>query len=177
MLKVSQVQDNESYNEIKGIRDADCNKINSLHERCLRIVSNNKQSSVDELLEKDSSVSINVRNTQILATEMYKLINNLSPRIMKRVFKPYSDSRYNLRQISQFFRSLIRSVCHGKVSISYLGPKTWDILPDDYKTTEYLNILKIKMKPENCLCRLYKVYIDRPGFFKNIRSLNYFQIL
>ena len=102
MLKVSQVRDNESYNEIKGIRDADCNKINSLHERCLRIVSNNKQSSVDELLEKDSSVSINVRNTQILATEMYKLINNLSPRIMKRVFKPYSDSRYNLRQISIF---------------------------------------------------------------------------
>ena len=102
MLKVSQVRDNESYNEIKGIRDADYNKINSLHERCLRIVSNNKQSSVDELLEKDSSVSINVRNTQILATEMYKLINNLSPRIMKRVFKPYSDSRYNLRQISIF---------------------------------------------------------------------------
>ena len=99
---MSQVRDNESYNEIKGIRDADCNKINSLHERCLRIVSNNKQSSVDELLERDSSVSINVRNKQILATEMYKLINNLSPRIMKRVFKPYSDSRYNLRQISIF---------------------------------------------------------------------------
>lgn len=96
---------------------------------------------------------------------------------MDRVFKLNNVSRYNLRQISQIFRYLLRSVYYGTEINFYFGSKLWDILPDDYKTTEYLNILKIKMKPENCLCRLYKVYIDRPGFFKNIRSLNYFQIL
>ena len=32
-------------------------------------------------------------------------------------------SHYNLRQISQFSRSLIRSVCHGTDNISYFGPK------------------------------------------------------
>ena len=46
------------------------NKINRFHERCLRIVYNNKQSSFNELLEKDGSVSIHMRNIQILATEM-----------------------------------------------------------------------------------------------------------
>ena len=75
------------------------NKINRLHERCLRIVYNDKQSSFNELLEKDGSVSIHMRNIQILATEMYKLINNLSPIIMNRVFKLNSGSRYNLRQM------------------------------------------------------------------------------
>ena len=64
---------------------------------------------------------------QILATEMYKLVNKLSPPIIDRVFKPNSDIRYNLRQISQFSRSQLRSVYHR--SISYLGPKIWDILP------------------------------------------------
>ena len=33
---------------------------------------------------------------------MYKLVNNLSPPIMNRVFELNSDSHYNLRQISQF---------------------------------------------------------------------------
>ena len=78
------------------------NQINRLHERCLRIVYNDKQSSFNELLEKDGSVSIHMRNIQILATEMYKLVNNLSPPIMNRVFELNSDSHYNLRQISQF---------------------------------------------------------------------------
>ena len=112
------------------------NKINKLHGRCLRIVYNDKQSSFNQLREKDGSVSIHKRNIQILATEMYKLISNLSPPILNAVFKLNSDSLYNLRQISQFSRSLVKSLYHGTESISYLGPKIWDILPvpDGYKT-------------------------------------------
>ena len=98
-------------------------KINRLHERCLRLVYNDKQSSFNELLEKDGSVSIHMRNIQILATEMYKLVNNLSLPSMNRVLKLNSGSYYNLRQISQFCRSLVKLVYHGTESISYLGPK------------------------------------------------------
>ena len=78
------------------------NKISRLHEKCLQIVYNDKQFSFNELLEKDASVSIHMNNIQILATEMYKLINNLSPPTMNRVFKLNSDSRYNMRQIWQY---------------------------------------------------------------------------
>ena len=46
------------------------NKINRLHERCLRIIYNDKRSSFNALLEKDGSVSIHERNIKILATEM-----------------------------------------------------------------------------------------------------------
>ena len=143
------------------------NKISRLHERYLRIVCNDKQSSLNELLEKDGSVSIHMRNIQILATEMYKRINNLSPPIMDRVFKLNSNSRYNLRQISQFVRSLVKSVYHGKERISCLGPKIWDILPDDDKAIQNLDTFKNKIKkwkPEKSTCRLCKVYIDRVGF-------------
>ena len=38
--------------------------INMLHERCLRIIYNDKQSSFTELLNKDSSVSIHTKNIQ-----------------------------------------------------------------------------------------------------------------
>ena len=49
------------------------NKINRLHERFLLIVYNDKQSSFNELLKKDDSVSIHMSNIQILATECTNL--------------------------------------------------------------------------------------------------------
>ena len=46
------------------------NKINSIHERALRITYNDSKSTFEELLSKDNSVSIHHRNLQVLATEM-----------------------------------------------------------------------------------------------------------
>ena len=88
-----------------------------------------------------------MRNIQFLATEIYKLINNLSPPIMNCVFKLNSDIRYNVRQISQFSRFQVKLLYHGKESISYIGrPKIQDILPDDYKTIGNLDTFEIKIK-------------------------------
>ena len=61
-------------------------KINRLHERCLRTIYNDKQSSFNELLEKDSSVLIHEQNLQVLATELYKISNGLSTPLMKNIF-------------------------------------------------------------------------------------------
>ena len=63
------------------------NKINRLHERCLRIISNDKRSSFNALLEKDDSVSIHERNIKILVTEMFKVSKNLAPPHMYEIFK------------------------------------------------------------------------------------------
>ena len=95
-------------------------KINLLHERCLRSIYNDKQSSFNELLEKDDSVSIHEQNLQVLATEMYKI--NLLTRLMKDIF-PINRNPYILRQNSQFPRPRINTVYHGTESILNLGPK------------------------------------------------------
>ena len=57
-------------------------KINRLHERCLRIAYNDKKSNFNELLVKDSSVSIHHQNLQKLAVEMFKVSRVLSPKIV-----------------------------------------------------------------------------------------------
>ena len=54
-------------------------KTNRLHERYLRIIYGDRQSAFEELLEKDSSVSIHERSIQILATKMYKVSKVMSP--------------------------------------------------------------------------------------------------
>ena len=144
------------------------NKINRLHERCLQIVYNDKQSSFNEKYTWKIWLSLNSHGKQTNPSYWnVQFIINLSPPIMNRVFKLNSDSRYNLKQISQFSRPFVKSVYHGTESISYLSPKIWAILPDDYKTIQNLDAFKLKIKkwkPEKCLCRLCKVSIDRVGF-------------
>ena len=77
-------------------------KIDRLHERCLRIIYNGKQSSYKELLEKDSSFYVNVRNVQVLATKMYKVSNNFSLPQMSEILKVRNEHPYNLRKNSHF---------------------------------------------------------------------------
>ena len=81
-------------------------KINRLQERCLRIIYPDKQSSFEMLLEKDGSASVHNRYLQIVATDMYKIKNDLSP---------LKNSQFNIPSI--------RTVHYGSESITFLGPK------------------------------------------------------
>ena len=53
------------------------NKINSLHEQCLRIIYNDKHSNFEEL-NKDNSVSIHYNNIHAIAIELYKVANDVT---------------------------------------------------------------------------------------------------
>ena len=142
-------------------------KINVLHERCLRIIYNDKQSSFIELLNKANSVSIHIRNIQSLAIEMFRFYNGLSPPLISNIFKLKTENSYNLRQVSEFSRPTVKSVYHGTESISYLGPKIWDIPPEKLKKIDNLEHFKKEIKtwkPDNCPCRLRKVYIESVWF-------------
>ena len=63
------------------------NKINRLHEKCLRLIYNDKRSSFEDLLEKDNCVSIHHENLQALAIEMFKVHTKSSTEIMQEVFQ------------------------------------------------------------------------------------------
>ena len=117
-----------------------------IHERSLRIIYNDKQSSFTELLNKDNSVSIHIRNIQRLAIEMFRFYNGLSPPLMSNMFKLKAENSYNLRQVSEFSRPMVKSVYHGTESISYLGPKIWDILPEKLKNIDNLEHFKKEIK-------------------------------
>ena len=61
--------------------------INHIHERALRVVYKDYNSSFDELLEKNNSNKIHDRNLQKLVTEIFKVKMNLDPEIMHEVFE------------------------------------------------------------------------------------------
>ena len=141
------------------------NKINKIQERALRIMYDDANSMYEELLKKDGSVTIHEKNIQMLAIEIYKVINGISPEIMKEIFLLKEKDIYH----SQFpFKSRnIRTVNYGTQSLGYLGPKIWSIIPENLKQVNSLNEFKIKIKkwkPTGCPCRLCKNYVYGVGF-------------
>ena len=122
------------------------NKINRIHERCLRIIYNDKKSTFYELLEKDGSVSIHKRNLRFLACEMFRLKRNMAPELIKELILPNRQRRYELRNNPDFAVPIVKSVHKGLESLSYLGPKIWELLPLEIKETETFSQFKAKTK-------------------------------
>ena len=61
------------------------NRINKLHERCLRIRYNNNPRTF-RTLELDKFVSVHHRNLKCLAIKLFKTLIGISPDIMTDVF-------------------------------------------------------------------------------------------
>ena len=96
------------------------NKINRIHERALRVVYQNKTLTFDELLLKDNSIRVHHKNLQILATEIFKVRNELSLKIMEEIFEMRTLD-YNLRNDTIFRNKNFKTVRYGQESLSYLG--------------------------------------------------------
>ena len=97
---------------------------------------------------------------------MFKVYRNISPPFFSEIFhRRYKN--YNIRISSDFPMPNVRSVFHGSESISFLGPKTWEIVPLELKELTSVAVFKkgIKeWKSENCPCRLCKKYVPNLGF-------------
>ena len=97
---------------------------------------------------------------------MFKVKNNIAPEIMKELFAPKMTS-YHLGNNNSFKRRRVKSVWNGTESVSYLGPKIWDLVPNEIKESESLNGSKFKIKRwvlEGCPCRICKIYLEQVGF-------------
>ena len=119
-------------------------KVNRLHERCVRLLYNDKKSSFHDLLEKDGSVSINFRNLRALATEIYRIYSGMIPEIVRETFP--LRPQYNLRSWSDFTLPKVRTVNYGIESIRYLGQKIWKSIPANIKEVDTIERFKSGIK-------------------------------
>ena len=91
---------------------------------------------------------------------------------MKDIFL-INRNPYNLRQNSQFSKPRINTVYHRTERISKLGTKIWDPVSSNLKEISDLDKFKktIKQwKPEDCPCRLRKVFVQNVGFLEKMTS-------
>ena len=70
-------------------------RINSIHERCLRLIQQNYTSDFEVLLENSNEKPVYEKCLELLMIEVYKYLNGLSPDIMSDIFK-LRENPYNL---------------------------------------------------------------------------------
>ena len=78
---------------------------------------------------------MHTRNLQTLAIEMYEVSKSIPPKIFVDIFSRNSCANYNLHYQSEFSRPLVKLAFNGTETISYLGPRTWDLIPLKMKET------------------------------------------
>ena len=85
---------------------------------------------------------------------------------MKEIFN-FSDNNYNLRSGTHLNRPTVHTIHFGTEFITNLGAKMWELVPQKIKEASSLSSFKNKVKkwiPQNCPCRLCKIYIVQVGF-------------
>ena len=73
------------------------NELNGIYERALKTVYSDHKPFYNKFLDKDGSFTIHPKNFQSLATEMYKYLCGLSPKIFGEIFKANDIIPFYLR--------------------------------------------------------------------------------
>ena len=100
---------------------------------------------------------------------MLKLKRGMPPELIKELILPNRQYGYDLQNNPDLAVPIVKSVHKGLKSLSYLGPKIWQLLPLEIKGTETLLQFKAKIEkwtPQDYFCCLCKIY------FQNVVHLN-----
>ena len=147
------------------------NLIKKVHERSLRLITNDENSSFETLLQNINDITVHQRNLQILMTEVYKIVKGEAPAIMKNLFN-FRKNIHNIRNFQIIANENKNAVSkntmrYGFKTICYRTPYLWASLPEEYKHLNSVRKFKEKIKNwkcETCVCRLCRTYEQNLGF-------------
>ena len=137
-------------------------RINSIHERCLRLIQQNYTSDFEVLLENSNEKPVHQKCIELLMIEVYKYLNDLSPDIMS-----VWENTYNLRNFHIFESQNPRTKKFGLDSIAYRASQLWKNVPEEIRNSASLPMFmkKIKKVPLiSCSCNCCRKYIHHVGF-------------
>ena len=119
-------------------------KIEKIEERALRILYNDSTSDYNQLLNKSSKASMEVKLLRNLALEIFKTLNHLKSEYMKEIF--YKTTNFTHRHFNIKVNQN-NTTKYGNKSLRSLGPHIWISLP--------------KQTKEGTDCNKFKNYIDK----------------
>ena len=119
-------------------------KIENLHKRALRFLLNDYVSSYEQLLQKSSKTSINLKNHRVLCTEVFKTMIDLNPTYMKEIFEPSVPNKRPVRQTYKMnlVTPKTNQVRYGTKSLRRHAPKIWNSLLVSIRSSESLESFK-----------------------------------
>ena len=104
---------------------------------------------------------------QYLLIKICKVKKGVSPTIMNEIFQFFENPVYELSSGVHLPSRNSRTTFFGTESIMNLGAQLWNMVPENIKSSELLNVFKSKIKygrPNQCPRRICKTFVDEAGF-------------
>ena len=117
-------------------------KIERIQERSLRILYNDFTSSYASLLEKADTTTVLIRRLRLIAIFVFKSLHGLNPSYCKDMFN-FQTHMYNFRNTYTLVQPARRTTTFGLKTISYIGAKLWNCLPNWQENCMILMSLKM----------------------------------
>ncbi len=122
-----------------------CKKIEKVQERALRYVFNDFNNTYSNLLHTASKRTLYLARLRILAIEIFKTLNDMSPLYMKDVFIQ-KEVTYGLRDVNLPVQPKFKTVTYGHNTIKYQGSKLWNNSSNDLKKMNFLSSFKCEIQ-------------------------------
>jgi len=122
-------------------------KIQCAQNKCIRFcLKLNSYTHLDKQhFEEINWLPIQERINQHICVNVYKYFNQNAPTYMSDIFIP-QKTLINTRNSMFRLKTQIKKSNMGQNSLSCLGPKLWNILPDEIKSSKSTNSFKHKVK-------------------------------
>lgn len=107
-------------------------KLEKVQMRALKFVYNDYSASYEDLLNRAKLTTLALSRIKVIALEVFKVINGLSPAYLTGTFRQ-STSKYNLRSQTKIIHKCNRSTRNGLESFRHTGGKIWNDLPENLR--------------------------------------------
>ena len=114
-------------------------KIEKIQELALRILYKDSISDYNQLLNKSSKASMEVKRLRNLALEIFKTLNHRNPEYMKEIFYKTANLTHRPFNIKVSQNNTIK---YGNKSLRSWGPHIWNSLPKQIKEETKYNKFK-----------------------------------
>ena len=110
-------------------------KIEKIQELSLRMLYSDYTSDYNQLLNKSTIASMEVKRLRNLTLEIFKTLNHLNPEYMQEIFFKTTNLTHRPFNIKDYQNNTIKC---GNKSLRSLGPYIWNCLPKQIKEeTDY----------------------------------------
>jgi hypothetical protein len=130
-------------------------RLERLQYRALHFVFNDMSASYEALLDRANMPTLELSRIRMLATEVYKATNNLSPSFICDLFNDAQPTHsYNLRN-KNLKKNPCRTSKFGLNSFTHTAINIWNSLPNNIRTTTDFHVFKRFIRSWNgpqCKC-------------------------
>ena len=133
--------------------------IDKVHQRTLRTVHMLFNHDLLDLLSIQNTVTVHVKNVQVLMCEVYKSLHHNNPSFMWSLFTEKTIP-YQLRNSNLLCLPVTKTLRYGLNSLIFRATLLWNTLPPHCKKSESIKKFKrtiMTWRAETCTCKICRV--------------------